>query len=232
MDVLRKKTTEPCGKQLRQDYKMQGSRLYRKINGKLRYVVPSAVRWRVVKAAHDDRGHFGLEKTLECLMETFWFKRMRNYTKSYISACIECAYNKRPGGTTEGQLHITKTIPAPFRTVHIDHLGPFPKSSKGNAYVITVADSFSKYMVVKAVRTTDARPVTIMLNELSQYFGIPRRIVSDRGTTYTSKCIVEYCNKHSIHSRTCRQRPVNHGNSNPNTRAHTQLKRCWTVTGT
>lgn len=198
MDVLRGTAQLDDERQLRTDYELKDNRLFRKCNGQLRWVVPGAVRWRVVKSAHDDRGHFGVQKTLEHLEKEFWFPRMRMYVKNYIEACIECAYNKRPGGATEGQLHVTKTVPTPFRTIHIDHLGPFPKTAKGFAYVIAVVDSFSRYVVVKAARTTDTRAVVNMLNELAQYFGSPARIVSDRGTAYTSKSFAEYCEKNAI----------------------------------
>lgn len=190
IDVLNGHAKADDERQLQTDYVVRGCRLYRKVGDTLRWAVPNAVRWRVVKSAHDDRGHFGLEKT--------WFKRMRKYVQSYLDACVECAYNKRRGGGAEGQLHVTKTIAIPFRTVHIDHLGPFPRSSKGNQYVVAIVDSFSKYVVVKAVRTTDSRAVTVMLSELSRFFGQPTRIVSDRGTAYSSKCFAAYCDTHAI----------------------------------
>lgn len=160
MNVLRGNAAADDKTQLLNDYKLKDHRLFRNVNGKLRWVVPSAVRWCVVKSAHDDRGHFGLEKTLQQLQEAFWFPRMRNFVKNYMQACIECAYHKRPGGKGEGELHTTVTDPTPFRILHIDHLGPFPRSTKGNAYVLAIVDAFSKYVVVKAVRTTDTRAVT------------------------------------------------------------------------
>lgn len=184
--------------QLRTDYEIESGRLYRKVNAKLKWVVPAAVRWRIVKSAHDDRGHFGLEKTLANITKDFWFRRMRSYVKGYLAACVECAYNKRPGGTTEGRLHVSATIPIPFRTIHVDHLGPFPKSTKGNCYVVGIADSFSKYVVIKPVKTTNTKSVLIILNELTNYFGVPSRIVTDRGTAYSSKSFADYCVKNDI----------------------------------
>lgn len=132
------------------------------------------------------------------MQDEFWFARMRNFTKNYLHECIECAYNKHPGGKAEGQMHTTPTEPAPFKTLHIDHLGPFPRSTKGNAYVLVMVDSFSKFVIVKAVRTTDTRAVTKTLAEMSTYFGVPERIVSDRGTAFTSKSFAEYCERHAI----------------------------------
>lgn len=93
---------------------------------------------------------------------------------------------------------MTKTVPTPFRTVHIDHLGPFPKSSKGNTHVFAVVDSFSRYVVVKAVKSTNTRAVINMLNDLTQYFGLPARIVSDRGTAFTSKQFANYCEENAV----------------------------------
>lgn len=198
VEVLRGSETTNESKQLHTDYVLKGNRLYRKCNDGHRWVVPNAVRWRVVKSAHDDRGHFGAEKTLGYLRKEFWFAGMRDYVKKYLQACIACSMNKKSGGATEGQLHISKTVPTPFMTIHIDHLGPFPKSTKGNAYVIAVVDSFSKYVIVKAARTTDSRAVLNMLSEMSTYFGLPTRIVSDRGTAFTSKQFSEYCTTNAI----------------------------------
>lgn len=198
MDVLRGTVKADEEQQLRTDFTLKENRLYRNCNDRLCWVVPSGVRWRVVKGAHDDRGHFGVDKTMGHLVSDYWFPRMRTYVTKYIEACIECAYNKRPGGATEGQLHVSETVPIPFRTLHIDHLGPFVRSTKGNSYVIAVVDAFSKYAVVKAVRSTDTKAVINMMRELVQYFGTPARIVSDQGTAFTSKAFAEYCSDHSV----------------------------------
>lgn len=186
------------GSQIGDDYALKNNRLYRKVGGQLKWVVPDAVRWRVVKNAHDDRGHFGLDKTLEQIVPHYWFRRMRNFVRSYLAACIECCYNKRPGGQTEGRLHVSPMVPVPFRVLHIDHLGPFPKSSKGNTHIIGIADAFSKYVMVKAVKSTKTLPVIEMLNEVTMYFGLPLKIVSDRGTAFTSHLFQKFCADNDI----------------------------------
>lgn len=198
VQVLRGAVMADDEKQIRVDYELEGNRLFRKVGAERKWVVPAGVRWRMLKSAHDDRGHFGLEKTVQNLQQQFWFPRMRNYAKSYIASCIECGYNKRPGGTPEGRLHVSETVPIPFRTVHIDHLGPFPKSGRGNIHVIGIADQFSKYVMVKAVQSTKTQPVLIMLREVSSIFGLPTRIISDRGTAFTSRAFTDYCDANNI----------------------------------
>lgn len=185
-------------KQLKTDYIFEQNRLFRKIGADKKWVVPNAVRWRIVKNAHDERGHFALEKTIANVTSNFWFARIRQYVKSYIAACVECAYNRKPTGAIEGQLHVSTTIPIPFRTIHIDHLGPFTKSSTGNLYVLGMADSFSKYTIIKAVKSTNTNSVLKFLKDLSIYFGLPLQIVTDRGTAFTSKSFANFCQEHNV----------------------------------
>lgn len=185
-------------RQLKTDYELDGGRLFRKTKDGPKWYVPAGVRWRMLKAAHDDRGHYGLEKTLQQLKQGLWFPRMRNYTKSYLTSCVECCYNKRPGGTSEGQLHISETVPIPFHTIHLDHVGPFTKSSRGNTHVLGIADAFSKHVQLKAVKSTKTAPVLNMLREMANTFGFAHRIVTDRGTAFTSKAFKDFCEENSI----------------------------------
>lgn len=184
--------------QLRLDYLIDKNRLFRKLGTDKKWVVPDAIRWRIVKSAHDDRGHFALEKTMENISEHFWFRRMRNYVKGYLAACIECAYNRKPAGAVEGRLQISATIPIPFRSIHMDHLGPFQRSSSGNAYVLGISDSFSKYVIVKAVKSTNTRSVVRALIDMTNCFGLPNQIITDRGTAFTSKDFAAYCTCNNI----------------------------------
>lgn len=124
---------------------------------------------------------------------------MRKYVKEYIAACVECCYNKSKGGKPEGTLHYGYLEPLPFRLIHIDHLGPFIRSKRGNTHILAVSDAFTKFIVVKAVRSTKTAPVLNILNELTGYFGLPKRIISDRGTAFTSKLFEEYCDRNNIH---------------------------------
>ncbi|CAD7077440.1 unnamed protein product [Hermetia illucens] len=92
--------------QIRREYVYKNNRLYRKVDDQLRFVVPTAMRWRVVRTYHDDMGHFVAEKTLDRLRKDFWFPKMRKYVKSYISACMECVYNK----TVTGKAEVLKAV--------------------------------------------------------------------------------------------------------------------------
>ena len=69
----------------------------------------------------------------------------------------------------------------------IDFLGPFPMS-KGNKYILVAVDYVSKWAEAQALPTNDARVVVRFLRKLFSRFGVPKALISDRGT----------CNNHII----------------------------------
>ena len=90
VEIINKLSRDPLcdeDKQIHDNYVFDNHRLYRKVNGRRCWVVPNAVRWRMVRSYHDEKGHFGVEKVLAMLGEMFWFPKMRKYVSAYISAC-------------------------------------------------------------------------------------------------------------------------------------------------
>lgn len=65
---------------------------------------------------------------------------------------------------------------------------------------------------MKAVRNTKTAAVINTLTELSTWFGLPKRIISDRGTAYTSKCFKDFCEQNDIqHIKTAVRTPRANG---------------------
>ena len=88
--------------------------------------------------------------------------------------------------------------PRPFHTIHIDHLGPFIKSVKGNEHILVTICGFTKYVFIKAVGSTKTQPVIEMLEEVACIFGLPTRIITDRGTVFTSCVFEKFCEDYTI----------------------------------
>lgn len=144
-------------------------------------------RWQILKANHDDVGHFGFDKTLERIRSNYWFPKMRRFVKKYVSACLECAHHKLPSGQHRGHLHPIDKVQVPFHTVHIDHLGPFNKSKKKNCYILVIIDAFTKFVSLSAVKSTKSSESIKVIKQHISYFGTPTRLISDQGSGFTSK---------------------------------------------
>ncbi|GJW46986.1 reverse transcriptase domain-containing protein [Tanacetum coccineum] len=65
----------------------------------------------------------------------------------------------------------------------IDFMGPFPSSNE-NKYILVAIDYVSKWVEAQAFPTNDARNVVSFLKRLFARFGIPKSLISDRGTHF------------------------------------------------
>lgn len=72
------------------------------------------------------------------------------------------------------------------------------RSKNGNAYILTIVNGFTKYLFVKAVKDTKTRTTVKVLGSIFYVFGLPSRIISDRGTSFTSSTLKIFCKSHVI----------------------------------
>lgn len=207
LKILKPEDDQEC-RDIRENYVVKNHTLFRKVDGRLCLVVPRSARWQICRANHDEIGHHGYAKTLERIKESYWFPKLRKFVKKYVEACLECAYNKdNVSKQKSGYLYPIEKVTIPFHTVHIDHLGPFVKSKSGNTHILTVVDAFTKYVFVRAVKDLKTKNTVKVLEKIFYDFGVPARIVSDRGTCFTSKAFRTFCDtngvKHVLNAVAC-----------------------------
>jgi len=71
-------------------------------------------------------------------------------------------------------------VGAPEEKVAIDITGPHPHTSKGNNFMVTMLDHFTKYAFAFPVRTHDAVTVAKHLVErVFLVYGVPSQLMSD-----------------------------------------------------
>ena len=199
-------------KLLKKDYEVKENKLFKKTKDGLRFVVPKGLRWKIIQSYHDDIGHYAVDNTVMLIQKQYWFPRMRNLVSKYIHSCLECLYNQRGIDETRYHIHPIEKQSIPFNTIHVDHVGPFIKSKKQNCFFIGIIDSFTKYVILRAVRTANTIGVVKTLNEISQFFGMPARLISDRGSAFTSKQFATYCHDNDItHIQTAVRTPRANG---------------------
>jgi len=80
-------------------------------------------------------------------------------------------------------------------------LGPFPPSAKGNRYLITFCDYFTRWCESFPVPSAEASVVArLLVNEIIARHGAPKTLLSDRGTNFLSKLVAEVCKIFQIQS--------------------------------
>lgn len=178
---------------------MKDNKIYRRIDDKsTAWVVPKDARMQICRLCHDDAGHLGVEKTLERMKRNYWFAGMRRFVTKYIKACLNCAYYKHSAGKKQCKLNNIEKTPVPFHTIHIDHVGPFETSRKHNKFLLVLVDAFTKFTIIEPVKSQKTSYVVKILTNLIYLFGVPTRIISDRGTAFTSQTFRMFCTNYSI----------------------------------
>ncbi|KAH0815061.1 hypothetical protein GEV33_007730 [Tenebrio molitor] len=103
----------------------------------------------------------------------------------YVRKCPSCQRYKTPQQQPPGKMYPTPNR-QPWETVSTDLVGPLPRSSRGNCYVVVMQDRFTKWVQCRAVRKATARAVTQALyEEVITRFGCPVTVISDNGTQYS-----------------------------------------------
>ena len=105
-----------------------------------------------------------------------------------IKSCRVCQLNK--GSTIKRK---TKPIitNANWEMVAMDMKGKLRKSIDGFEYILVIMDLFSKYVLVFLMKSiTSHNIIKILQKHVIPTFGIPTKILTDRGTNFLS---VELC---------------------------------------
>jgi len=90
----------------------------------------------------------------------------------------------------------------PFEKWALDFIGPINPPSKGKKYILVCTDYVTKWAEAKAlVRATERTVVNFLFEEIFVRYGVPREIVTDQGTRFTSRIVQEITQKYQIKHR-------------------------------
>ncbi|XP_042148104.1 uncharacterized protein LOC120842647 [Ixodes scapularis] len=171
-------------------------RLYHERSGRQtrQLVVPELHRRTVLEVAHDSimAGHLGGRKTLERAQAEFFWPGMHAECKRFVASCDACQRTSPRGNTRKVPLKKVPVIDTPFQRVAIDIVGPLsPRSDRGNRYVLTMVDYATRYPDAVALPSIETERVAEALVEMFSRVGVPKEILSDRGTNFTSELMKE-----------------------------------------
>ena len=74
----------------------------------------------------------------------------------------------------------------------MDIVGPLPRTQRGNRYILTVVDHFTKHVQAYALPDQEAVIIArVFLNEFISRFGVPYIIHTDQGANFESNMFKE-----------------------------------------
>lgn len=112
-----------------------------------RLVVPEPCRREILELSHDIPavGHQGVQRTKTLIKEKYYWKGLGADVEKYIVGCSLCNQQKKPNRHTRHPLTHYQAE-APMERVHLDFVGPLPKTDRGNEHILIMVDQFTKWV--------------------------------------------------------------------------------------
>ena len=124
--------------------------------------------------------------------------RKRNYSPNlselvlqYVSNCQDCIRAKpiRKAAITPPLQQIYDPCNGPEDILEIDLVGELPPAN-GFTHILTACDYFSRYLFAIPIRKPDTKSVVEALMQIfTQHSYVPKTILTDKGTTFTSQLL-------------------------------------------
>ena len=138
-------------------------------------------------------GHLGQKKAREKALQRFYWSGIHEDCNNWVAKCDECTKVKFPSCRLRAPFR-EMLVGAPLDRLGTDILGPFPKSTRGNKYILTIRDYFTKWVEIFTVPDqTAVTCVEVILDEVIMCYGCPYKIHSDQGCNYESFIFAELC---------------------------------------
>ncbi|KAF6783741.1 reverse transcriptase domain protein [Colletotrichum sojae] len=157
----------------------------------------SLLRTRIVQECHDSSAtaHPGRNGTLDIVSRRFFWPGQSQTVRRFVRNCDVC------GGThiwRQAKKGFLKPLPVPLRAwsdLSMDFITDLPPTKgRGARYLWVIVDRLTKAVTLEEMETMDARACAQRF--LSCHYrthGMPRTIVSDRGSNWVSDFWKEFC---------------------------------------
>ncbi|WVZ76765.1 hypothetical protein U9M48_024707 [Paspalum notatum var. saurae] len=159
----------------------------------IRICVPNvdSIRKLILSEAHDTAYsiHPGSTKMYYDLKERFWWYGMKRAVAEYVAICDTCQRVKAEHQRPAGLLQPLKVPEWKWEEITIDFIVGLPRTQKGYNSIWVVVDRLTKVAHFIPVNTTSsgAKLAELYISRIVCLHGVPKRIISDRGSQFTSR---------------------------------------------
>ena len=151
----------------------------------IRPYVPKQFRLQIFHQFHG-LSHPGVKSTVKLISSKFIWQNINKDIQQWAKSCIPCQKSKVTRHTKSPLGEFLKPS-GRFQEVHIDIVGPLPPSN-GNTYCLTCVDRYTNWMEAIPLENIYAETISkAFYNNWIVRFGVPWKLVTDRGTQFSSQ---------------------------------------------
>lgn len=126
------------------------------------------------------------------MLQCFYWPTVQRDIAEFCRRCDSC--QKTAGKRLlKAPLIPLPVISQPFERIAMDIIGPLPKSRRGHRFVLVVCDYAytTCYLEALSMQHVNAGSVAEELVKFFSRVGVPREILTDQGTNFTSQLLTE-----------------------------------------
>ena len=184
-------------------------------------ILPTNAMIDMIKLLHSKVGHGGMQATSEAALSNVYSFDMRDVVEYVCNTCLIC--QQKAGKPKKNTYHLE--VPRqgfPFQTLNLDFVGPLPRSTNGNIFLLTVMDSFTRWLeAIPLKRATGSAVVRALTTKIFPRFGWPTYVKVDRGSHFLNEEVRDLARRAGFRLLTS---PAYHPSSNMIERSHRTLK--------
>ncbi|GKB73717.1 putative nucleotidyltransferase, ribonuclease H, partial [Tanacetum coccineum] len=172
------------------------------LDGMIRRYVNGSENQKILDECHHGPigGHYGPLITAKKVFDAgFYWPTVFKEAQTLVQNCDACQRSGSISRRDEMPLNNIQ-VGEIFDIWGIDFMGPFLKSHKFE-YILVAIDYVSKWVEAEALPTNDARVVVNLLKKIFSPFGIPKALISDRGTYFCNRQMEKILKKYGVHHR-------------------------------
>ena len=176
-------------------------------------LTPRGLVESVLNLAHNipSGGHQGVHRTKARVKDRFFWYRMTKDIRHHVLGCGVCSLNKKAHRKARGELNLFQAG-SPMERVHLDFLGPLPRTAAGNENILVLVDQFTKWVECIALPDQTALTTAKAMVEVFGRLGFPLEIFTDQGRNFESELFKSVCDLLHIHkARTTPYHPSSNG---------------------
>jgi hypothetical protein len=155
---------------------------------KNRICVPeiNSLRETILKEAHDSAYsiHPGSTKMYQDLKQKYWWYGLKNDVALHVALCDVCQRVKAKHQRPASLLHPLKIPEWKWEEIDMDFIVGLPHTSTGYDSIWVIVDTH--FILVKTTYS-GARLAELYMKQIVCLHGVPKKIVSDRGSPFTSR---------------------------------------------
>ena len=161
-------------------------------------------RRKILREVHDSpvAGHPGISNTWQLIKRHYYGPRLRKFVEMYVKGCAKCQESKVITHMKRAPLQSfdTPVQQGPFQYVSMDLITDLPPSNRYDSILTIVDQGCSKAAkFIPCRKNIDGQGIaTLYFRHLFPWYGVPKRIISDRDPRFTSNFSTAVCKATNI----------------------------------